>query len=812
MADNIEIKVEQLTSAIRGLYDKPCATVGDLNSAVSDLSKKFEGINDAAKDKLGQVLISDIRRILEEKQNHLEGQLIGFESALKQISENLPDDKLSSEMKRILSETSTVYGKISNQEALLNNITRVLDGSGTREELEKLKNEIAVFSRGFESITQSLNKNFNDFLLQIKSYSHREEFKKVFQDIDNVANNTNAIISALAIIDHKYKDLTGLIDVFSKKENAFSRGLEDLSRDMRVIETFSNSIKNVSSKEDFRNLNENFNERTVALEALLNDLRAFSEASDSSNKQKFDGLIFSIENKLNSLKSLVDLESLREDVRKTGVEIKESSYNNKSEILSNIDRAFSELASFNATLKNDFAIQGAALSENLETHKKEVTANVNDALSGLASLNLLKDNFAAQGSTLSENLRTLNEEILKLHGYITQNIEYKTNEIRFDIKGMLEDVTKMREKIDSQAGTKELGESMARLSDESFVKMYDIIREQLITLDGSIENRVAQNQTELKGEVSSLKDEIRNISNSLSGFKSDFAEHNKKNTELVKEPLERALKNLENLTVTNELKQLSAAVDYIILDIKRSFDTMKDDFKESSANSNIEVLKQLNQAIPAITDRLEAFRENVKNENSSHLEELKKYFSTIPEIVKKNFENFDKDFGEQISQSIKFDMQKLSDHLTESVEGVSSHISREFSEHKTNIDELLVRVNDWESKFKEKIEYFENKVETITQDTCERISKTLSGANPTNASSNSDVQYENIIKTAQEEIVKYIENSQEHAGAEFSELNAKMEKLELSLASLGERSAQSDHRVDGGALSDIENKLERANL
>lgn len=756
MADNLEVRVEQLTSAIRGLYDKPTATVGDINNAINSVMQRLDNSNDANSEQLGQTLVNDIRRIMEEKHNYLQEHLSGFESALRQIASGSNDQKLNGEISRLTAEVSTVYTKMSNQETLLNNIARSIDNSsGSVEEIERLRNEIASFSRGFENITQTLNKNFNDFLIQVQGYSGKEDFKRLFVDIDSITNNTNAIISALAIIDHKYKDLTGLIDMVTKKENVFSQGLEELSRSIKNLEEFSALIRNAGSKDDLNYLNEK-----------ISNLKTHIEAADADTRAKMSELIYGVESKINALQNNSDLDRLKEEMRSSYAELKENSRSIKDELQTQVKSAATSISS---TLKEDFTLQS---------------------------------------TSLNTNLQTLSSEILKLQEYLARNVDTKTDEIRSEIKSFISDFSQLRVSLESSTQAESLRENLERINDENFIKMYDLIHEQLVNLDSSIELRTASNKLEISGAISSLQGDVKSVVTSLMNLKNDLGDVSRQNLHILREPIEKALSNIENLTIGNELKQLQAAIDGIMTDIRKSFEALKDNFSEIATSSNIEVLQQLNSSIPSIADRLEIFRTHVISENSANLQELRQHFNEAMEAVKANVESvtttLKADFAninDEISETIKIDMQKLSDHIVESVEGVNLSISQEFNDHKVNIDELLVRIQDYENRFKDKLDSIEATFESLNQETCERM---------TDAINTNNKQYQDAINSVKKDIVTHVSGMGEQSRSAIAEVSLKVDQL-LEAQSVGALTSVGPDEKSV-AYANLETKLERSNL
>ena len=62
MADNLEIRVEQLTDAIRGLYNKPSLTPAEINNAFNTMLQRFENQTNLSSEKMLQIITNEIKK------------------------------------------------------------------------------------------------------------------------------------------------------------------------------------------------------------------------------------------------------------------------------------------------------------------------------------------------------------------------------------------------------------------------------------------------------------------------------------------------------------------------------------------------------------------------------------------------------------------------------------------------------------------------------------------------------------------------------------------------------------------------------
>ena len=71
MADNVEVKLEQLTDAIRSLYSRPSLTQSEINNLMTSLAQKFENSTEISTQKYIGVIINETKKVLEELFNEV---------------------------------------------------------------------------------------------------------------------------------------------------------------------------------------------------------------------------------------------------------------------------------------------------------------------------------------------------------------------------------------------------------------------------------------------------------------------------------------------------------------------------------------------------------------------------------------------------------------------------------------------------------------------------------------------------------------------------------------------------------------------
>ena len=149
---------------------------------------------------------------------------------------------------------------------------------------------------------------------QIKQHNSKEELGSIKSDLDTIVGNVNSVISAISIIDSKYKDLTSLIDAVQTRENIFN----DALREVRSLTTAISTIKeNVNSIDPRIELQARSSELKTQLEAVRYEVqKVINTAGDAGVKTEvynLTGNVATVSNEIQSLSS--NLTNTKDEVR-----------------------------------------------------------------------------------------------------------------------------------------------------------------------------------------------------------------------------------------------------------------------------------------------------------------------------------------------------------------------------------------------------------------------------------------------------------------------------------------------------------------
>ncbi len=666
MVDNIELRLDQLTDAIKGLYAKSSTSQGEIYSVLTSLSQRYENLTNVSGEKIATTLVNEFRKTIELKYGQTNQYIRDLENALKSFIANhsSQNPKLSADITKLVNDISNTYAKLNSQELALQKIfstVETLKNNDSSLEITKLSDNFLNFARGFENITNTLNKNFADFLTQVKQQSSKEEFAKMKNDLDTINGNVNSVISAISIIDNKYKDLTGLISVVQNKENAFQEALVEV-----------------------RNLT----------------------------------------NSMNSIKETINVLNPKQDLAAFGAEIKQNIENIKYEIQKIINTA------------GDAGVQ---------TEVYNLTTNVNTVSNNVQNLSTSVIGTKDEVRNLTSTVQNLGSELKDVHNLINDEILYKSH----------------------------------------------------------------QRQAEYEKYLNSAKEDMQTLLAGLTQFKKDLSAINEGNIQILQEPIVKAMDKLKNQDIGKEIKELSDNLRDVALEIQSSIQNMQANLNDLNSVSSMQILTQMSEALPSISDKLEIFRTHVVAENSANLGEIRNTFSQVVLDLKEHLKNTvdkiqddTKTINIETLDTLKLDLQRLSDHLIDSVENINDRVQKEFVNFKVDFQEFSIKHTDNIEKVSDKLSSLEVELENFSNDTIDKLNATLNSSN---------AHAQDVLNEIKSDILEGILNVDKSNKTSMTQFEMKLDKLLDNYIG-----ADLDNIIEKKSLRetvvDIENKIDRTNL
>ena len=666
MVDSIEIRLDQLTEAIKGLYAKSSMSQGEIYNALTSLSQRYENLTNVSSEKIASTLVNEFRKTIDLKYGQTNQFLKDLEETLKNfmVTHSNQSPKMAAEITKLLTDTSNTYAKLNSQDLALQRIFNTIEQlkqNNSSEEIAKLSENFLNFSRGFENITITLNKNFADFLEQIKNHNSKEEFLEIKAELDTIAGNVNSVISAISIIDNKYRDLTSLIDAVHSRENIFNDALKEVKNLTNSITSMQNSIASIDPKQE--------------LQAFSSEIRT-------------------------------QIETVKYEIQK---------------------------------------IINTAGDAGVKTEVYNLTSTVSGVSNSIQNLNNNLTNTKDEVRNLQTTVQGLGSELKDVHNLINDEILYKSH----------------------------------------------------------------QNQQDFERYLNNAKEDIKTLLVGLTSFKKDLSAINEGNIKILQEPIEKAMDELKNQDLGKNIKDLSDNLRDVTLEIQSSIQNMQTSLSDMNSVSSMQILTQLSEAIPNISDKLEIFRTHVVTENSANLGQIKTSFSEVVASVQDNLKNAidkiqddTKTINIETLDTLKVDLQRLSDHLVDSVEAVNDRVEKEFVNFKVDFQEFSIKQADNMDKISDKLSSLEIGLENFSNDTIDKLNDTINANN---------AHAQDTLNEIKSDILEGIVNIDKSNKSSLSQFELKIDKLLDNYIG-----ADLDNIIEKKSLRetvvDIETKIDRTNL
>lgn len=532
----------------------------------------------------------DIQNVVSDQFRQIEARLKTFTDIIRTISETSDNQKLILDMTRISAELNTVYAKITSQDNALQNIADLLKTIDSKEDgnnILKIMNELGNFYRGFDSITLLINKNFTEFLNEYRQTSAKEEFKKLSIDIEGINNNTNSIISALSIIDHKYQDLQNLIVKLSENELKISEAHDWLNRINQQIADCNTRISALPQNETTENLIKSLEDFASKMEVGFAAVANLDKATKDQLSMKFADI----------LARLADIQGAVEHTH--------------------FDEKFAQLNNFIATSLSEFA-DLVIKKLDASTHFENIDNKIN--ISFAEYTKQLEEKFQ-EFKKLDELKATVSSNLVELANYLSAKMDEvkKYNELEEKV------TTEVRSAVDI----------LSQKFDD--IRKYEEIEGKVSNsfalLASAVESNISdiRKYDELEEKISSMfltyAETVSTKISSVDKFDS-FGEFVLRNLTTIKDEI---ISNVNDVSTLNELGgKISNLLNAISIDIIDKIDKIGslDDVKAQILSLVSQFTKEMEEKIATI-DQAETVKVQISSSLSSLEEQLADKLSKI---------------------------------------------------------------------------------------------------------------------------------------------------------------------------------------
>lgn len=690
MVDSIEIRLDQLTEAIKGLYAKSSMSQGEIYNALTSLSQRYENLTNVSGEKIASTLVNEFRKSLEAKYGQTNQYLKDLEETLKNfmVSHSNQSPKLASEIAKLLNDTSNTYAKLNSQDLALQKIFNIVEQQKNNDpsfEIAKLTENFLNFSKGFENINVTLNKNFADFLEQVRKQDSKNDFMELKSELNTIAGNVNSVISAISIIDSKYRDLTSLISTIQNKENIFNDALKEVRNLTSTVANLKNNISAIDSKQDIQNLSGDIRNQIENVKYEIQ--KVINTAGDSGIKTE----IFNLNGNIAEVSSNIEL--LSGNLSGTKDDVKN--------LQTTVQGLGNELKDVHNLINDEILYKSHQHQEDFERYLNSAKEDIKTLLVGLTQ-------FKKDLTAINEgNIKILQEPIVQAMD------ELKNQDLGKDIKDLsdnLRDIT-----LEIQSSIQNMQTSLNDLNSISSMQILTQISEAVPTIADKLEifrtHVVTENSTNLGQIRTSFSEVVASIHDSLKNavdkIQDDTKTINIETLDTLKVDLQRLsdhlVESVENISDRVEKEFVNFKVDFQEFSIKQSDNMEKISDKLSALEIGLENFS--NDTIDKLNGTLSTNSARAQDALNEIKSDILEGIITADKANKSTLAQFESKVDKLLDNYIGADLDNIVEKksLRETVVDIETKIDRTNLQQIHNAKELLEEIQSGTSNISMKI-------------------------------------------------------------------------------------------------------------
>lgn len=690
MVDSIEIRLDQLTQAIKGLYAKSSMSQGEIYNALTSLSQRYENLTNVSSEKIAATLVNEFRKTIDVKYGQTNQFIRDLENSLKSFMQNQQNQnpKMAAEVSRLLNDTSNLYSKLNSQDLALQKIFNLVElqkNSDSFQEITKLSENFMSFSRGFDNITNTLNKNFADFLSQIKQGSSKEEFMLLQGELDTISGNVNSVISAISIIDTKYRDLTGLISTIQNRENAFNDALREVKNLTVTITHLKDDINSLDSKQQLEILN---NELKNQIETVKYEIqKVINTAGDAGVKNEVYNLTTSVVDMQNNVQNLsAHFSNTKDEIKNLGA---------------TLQGLGTELKNVHSLINDEILYKSHQNQTEFERYLNQSKEDIKSLLIGLTQfkkdLNAINEgNIRVLQEPIERAMDELkNQDLGKNIKELSDNLRDVTFEIQSSIQNMQSSLNDMNSVSSMQILT-QISEGIPNIADK-----LEIFRTHVVTENST---NISQLKTAFMDIISTVQENLKTAADKIH---EDVKTINIETIDSVKVDLQRLSDHLvDSVEAVSERIQkefVNNRVDFQEFALKQQDNTERVASKLSALEIGLENFTQ--DAIDRINDTINAGTAQSCDVLNDIKTEILDGVSSIDKSTRNSMIQFEGKLDKMLDTYIGADLDNIVDKksLRETVVDIESKIDRTNLQQIHNAKELLEEIQSSTSNLSMKI-------------------------------------------------------------------------------------------------------------
>ena len=757
----LEANKEELTDAI----DKSFA---DLDKKIDDKLKRIQRKSSKKTSKL----LNDFSEMTSKLLDNYETKLSGIDSDLKSkqdeiadglraellsLHKSLEENLNSEELAEISNRVVKLEDDLNNVNAELENKALELSNNIISERdllLETLSGLQSDFSELKTGVSDKFEEQANNFISEHEHLlSTLEEYKSniidpesIMAEVDNVKDVLLKEIDALKKSNEEHYnglgvDFDGFVDeikasIMSKDEVIALQKVDKESLEAE-FEKFKDELlelkENTLNEEDNTKLEAEFNkfsgsilERLSSLEVDFDGFETIFEDNKLELLKDFDGLRLEIE----SLKNDDVLELLEEE--KERFEKSLSALKEDIGSISSVEDSIFKIKTDLEGVSDDLGIEMARLNDELNNFKNKLSEN-----SEIEGLVTDFEHLTGEFEILKASILPKIESIDELEGNILQ-----TKEDLIDIIDTLKD--NVLSDVTNRSDIEAMFEAEKKRVDDVVGEFLNDINAQKDALSETL-------KSDLVDDLSSLNEEFNTrLESRITHFEdmwSDVDKFRELYTPDIDESIAELTERVKNLSNNEESERINSLlerldtmrsdIDAFVADVKaddsdalhQMIDGIKLQIKdiEDGIEAQNTSISTVEDRVQSIEESKEAFEEGIKNNIKDELDKINSALNDSDANLssyKNAMDSLVNDYNLSVDEkiiSINEEIEKLRNDAIVKIESRMEEIKNEASQPEisldnTQIDDILIKINDVENEFRSSIESLEIKANELLND------------------------------------------------------------------------------------------------
>ena len=221
---------DEITDLLNSIRAQGMLGNAGMDKILNNINTKLEELSDDDGVALMRASLTELRNSVESRHNLLVAKISEIENSFSELVNRNSDNLKSSEIKElfdIIATNLSVFSKeVISQKDTLTEITLRIEALRADDTQKKdilrnisvLKVDIEKLNNGFESIVLNVNESFKDVAQTLDRIDTTKEIQNVKKDIENIYLSSNALLSAIQVVDQKNEAIEQLLNTRVTRE------------------------------------------------------------------------------------------------------------------------------------------------------------------------------------------------------------------------------------------------------------------------------------------------------------------------------------------------------------------------------------------------------------------------------------------------------------------------------------------------------------------------------------------------------------------------------------------------------------------